>query len=86
MVENENESSEPKSETLFKKLIPKMNKAGSMQVGSMTVEVKTYDGSKFIQLTQVKEAFGDRPQKKTWITMNPDDKEIKEALSEAYKK
>ena len=80
------------SETLFTKVIPKMNKSGSRQVGSMKIEVKTFEEFKFIQMSQTKEAFGQvgsdeyKPAKETWVTFDPKNKEIKDALSEAFKR
>ena len=76
---------ESKSETLFSKVIPKMNKSGTSQVGSHLVETKTFEGHKFIQVTQEKYAFGNIPAKKSWVTINPEDDELKKAISEAYK-
>ena len=91
MVETKQKDDESQSESLYKKVIPKMNKAGSRQVGSHTIELKSFDGHIFIQITQVKEAFGNpgmegyKPAKTTWITIDPKEKEIKEALAQAYK-
>lgn len=86
MVDDENGSTNgDESETLYSKVIPKMNKAKTSQVGSFLIEVKTFAGHKFIQITQEKFAFGNQPPKKSWVTLNPDDKDIKDALSEAYK-
>ena len=92
MVEKTQQDSEEVSETLYTKVIPKMNKAGSRQVGSITIEVKTFAGAKFIQLTQNKSAYGFqgspgyKPEKNTWVTFDPSNKDLKDALSEAYKK
>jgi len=85
MVEDKN-GSESKAETLYSKVIPKMTKDGKSQVGSHLIEVKIFEGHKFLQITQEKFAFADKPAKKTWVTIDPADKEIKEALTEAYKK
>lgn len=90
MVDDKNDS-ERQSETLYSKVIPKFNKAGSRQVGSMTVETKVIDGSKFVQLTQHKEAFGSpgsegfKPAKDSWVTFDPSDKALKDAIAEAVK-
>jgi len=79
------------SKTLLTKVIPKMNKAGSRQVGSMKIELKEFEGYKFIQMSQHKEGFGQsgssryRPTKDSWVTFDPNDKAIKEALQQAYK-
>lgn len=79
------------SEVLFSKIIPKMNKSGDRQVGNLKVETKVFDGYKFIQLTQHKEGFGMpgssnyQPPKDSWVTFDPKNKDIKEALLEAVK-
>jgi hypothetical protein len=81
-----------KSETLFTKEIPKMNKAGSIQVGTYRISTKIYNENKFIEIYQKKNSFGGvntpnyRPEKQAWVTFDPADKRIKEALQEAYKK
>lgn len=83
--------SEDLSAVLFNKTLPKMSKDGSRLVGSLKVEVKTFEGYKFLQLTQVKEAFGIagtdgyRPQKVSWVTLDPSNKEVIETLEAAFK-
>jgi hypothetical protein len=76
---------EAQSETLFSKVVDKTNKAGNA-VGRYTIEVKTFDGFKFVQITQEKFAFGSTPAKRSWVTFDPDNKDLKDALSEAFKK
>lgn len=86
MVDDKNDSETEKvSETLFSKVIPKMTKDNKSQVGSHLIEVKTFEGHKFIQITQEKFAFGNQPAKKSWITLDPANDELKKALSEAFK-
>lgn len=86
MASQSNDSNEP----LFLKVIPKVSGKG-VQVGWLKIEVKVYDGNKFAQITQRKEAFGSpnsptyKPAKETWITFNPSDDEIKKALGECFK-
>lgn len=73
------------SETLYSQVINKLSKNGRV-VGSMAVETKIFDNYKFIQLTQDKSAFGNQPAKRSWVTIDPSNEEIKKAISEAYKK
>lgn len=75
---------ETESKTLFSKVVNKLASNGRV-VGSMTIEVKTFDGHKFIQLTQEKASYGNQLGKRGFVTFNPAEKEIKEAIFEAYK-
>jgi hypothetical protein len=85
MVETQ-EKAPVKSEVLYGKLVPKLNKAGSREVGSMSIELKSFEGIKFIQLTQHKQAFGDKPAKDQWVTFDPTNKAIIDAILEASSK
>jgi hypothetical protein len=86
MGEEKNEN-----EVLYSKVIPKFTSDGTRQVGSLKVEVKLFNDNKFVQLSQRKEAFGRpgsadyKPAKDTWVTINPEDKSVKDALMEAFK-
>lgn len=74
-----------KSEEIYTKTIPKMTRDGAHQVGSLLIELKVYEGYKFVQITQEKLPFGDKPGKTSWVTLDPSDKRVREALSEVFK-
>ena len=78
------EKNEVQTEVLYSKSIPKISKKG-MPVGSLKVETKTFNDSKFIQLSQEKYPFGDKPGKRAFVTIDPSDKSVREAIAEAYK-
>lgn len=73
------------SKTLYSKPINKFSKSGRV-VGSLLIETKVFGENKFIQITQEKSAFGDKPASKRWITFDPNSSEIQDALREALKK
>ena len=87
----DNKDNDSESKTLYSKLIQKMNKAGTRQVGALKIEVKEFEGYKFVQITQRKESFGTpgttthRPAKETWVTFDPKNDEVKKAFQEAFK-
>lgn len=79
-----------KSEVLFSKVINKSSKSGR-HVGSLTVSTEVFDETKFVKIKQVKEAFGTpntagyKARSEQWITFDPDNEEIKDALEEAMR-
>jgi anti-sigma28 factor (negative regulator of flagellin synthesis) len=79
------------SETLYQQELAKFNKAGTNQVGSYKIETKTYEGHKFVQITQKKNSFGQpgsenyKPEKTTWVTFDPQDNDLIASLKEAIK-
>jgi hypothetical protein len=85
MVDNKKQQ-----EPIFKRVIPKLNKAGDRQIGSISVELKEFESYKFIQITQVKESFGYpgseiyKPGKTTWITLDPTDIAVQQAIQDCY--
>lgn len=83
MVEKSKQTEQLKSLLHFSKVIPKMNKAGNVQTGAMLVELKEFEGVKFIQMTQTKEAFKQTPAKKSWITFDPGNRAYVDAVLEA---
>lgn len=78
------ENNNPISEILYSKTINKFSR-GNKIVGSLTAQVKIIGKIKFIQLTQEKQPYADSPYKKSSITLDPTDKQVKEMLSEAFK-
>jgi hypothetical protein len=73
------------SETFFEAVINKVSKGGRV-VGSYAVAVKSIDGGvKFIQITQDKSAYGNKPARRTSITLDPKNDELKKAIIEAFK-
>lgn len=77
-------------ETISSVTVPKVSKANK-QVGSHVIDVKSFDGNKFIQITQNKDAFGNpnspkyKPASSSSITLDPKNKKVMDAIAEAYK-
>jgi hypothetical protein len=87
-MENTNKN---KFETLFSKVVNKTGKDGTVY-GSRSVKVKSVTGedgksNKYIEITQEKRKFlnGQTTVTSKTLTLDPKDKEFKEALAEAYK-
>jgi hypothetical protein len=79
MTDNEKK----KSETHFSKVVNKFSKNGAV-IGSYTIEFKAVDENKFIQITQDKSAFRDKPPVHRFITLDPNNQELKDVLTEVF--
>lgn len=80
----ENNQEEPESKTLYSKVVHKTLRNGAISQ-SHTVEVKKFGEATFMQITQDKMPFGSQPAKRTWITMDPKNEELKSAVAEGFK-
>lgn len=72
------------SKTLFSKVVHKKLDNGAI-TQSHTIEAKEFDGTQFIQITQDKMPFGNQPAKRSWITLDPKNNELKSAIIDAFK-
>ena len=79
------QDSKPVSTTLLDKTVTIKTAKGDTK-GSLRVEVKELDTTKFIQLTQERNAFGNTPAVKRFITIDPSNEDVKALIGEAYKK
>jgi hypothetical protein len=68
---NEEIKEDLKSETFFSESVDNVSATGKSK-GSYKMELKSYDGHKFIQITQVKKGFGSVPDQFKNITFNPE--------------
>ena len=72
-----------KSEIFYSKIIPRFDKTGKYQVGTLKFEVKELLRARFIQITQEKLGFAGAPSKVSCVTFDYSDSEIKKILQEA---
>jgi hemerythrin superfamily protein len=81
---NEKESANTSEDkTLFSRSVHKKMKDGSI-AKSWNIQSKVYQGHKFIQIEQEKKSFGNKPGSVNRLTLDPANKELREALTEAY--
>lgn len=71
------------TKVLSTKVINNEGKYGRVN-SAITIEVKEYNGHKFIQLTQDKYPYGNKPASRTSLTLNSGNDNLKQSLIEAF--